>query len=156
MKKALLFVSFFLPALAFLRAENAPATNDRVIAAVRAADDARVAATVAGDRAKMNAVYSNDLRYAHSTGKVDNKAAYIEALVTREAIYTAIDYQERNFVQVAPTIVLMNGRGIFKVATGGQRQDLDLRFLGVWREEQGTWRLVAWQSNRQPAAPATK
>ena len=148
-----------LPLLAlmvgFLRAENSPEGNDKVVAAVRAADDARLAATIAVDRDRMNRVYSNDLRYAHSSGKVDTKASFIEALVAKDAVYYAVDYQERNFVPVAPGIVLMNGRGLFKVATGGQRLDLDLRFLAVWREEQGIWRLIAWQSNRQPA-PAPK
>lgn len=140
-----------------LRAENAAAANDKVIAAVRAADDARVAASVAVDREKLNAVYSNELRYAHSSGKIDTKASFIASLVSKEAVYFAVDYQERNFVPVAPGIVLMNGRGSFKVSTGGApRQDLDLRFLAVWREEQGTWRMIAWQSNRQPAAAPAK
>lgn len=140
-----------------LRAENAAAANDKIIAAVRAADDARVAASVAVDREKLNAVYSNELRYAHSSGKIDTKASFIASLVSKEAVYFAVDYQERNFVPVAPGIVLMNGRGSFKVSTGGApRQDLDLRFLAVWREEQGTWRMIAWQSNRQPAAAPAK
>jgi ketosteroid isomerase-like protein len=140
----------------FARAQN-PAgssakSNLSAIAAVQAADDERLAATIAVDRSRMNAVYSDDLRYAHSSGKVDTKASFIEALVSKEAVYYSVDYQERNFVPGAPGIVLMSGRAIFKVATGGQRQDLDLRFLAVWREEQGAWRLMAWQSSRPPPA----
>jgi hypothetical protein len=129
-------------------------SDDAVIAAVRAADDARLAATIAADPDRMNAVYSKDLRYAHSSGKVDTKAVFIEALVSKEAIYYSYDYQERNFVPAAPGIVLMNGRVFLNVFTGGQRVDLDLRFLAVWREEQGVWRMMAWQSNRPPAAVA--
>ncbi len=141
----------------FLRAENAPAGSDKIIAAVRAADDARLAGSIAVDREKMNAAYSNDLRYAHSSGKIDSKASFIASLVSKEAIYFSVDYQERNFVPVSPGIVLMNGRGTFKVSTGGApRQELDLRFLAVWREEQGVWRMIAWQSNRQPAPTPTK
>lgn len=149
----LLLLAFVSP---FLRAENTPAGSDKIIAAVRAADDARVAATVGVDREKLNAVYSNELRYAHSSGKNDTKASFIASLVSKEAIYFGVDYLERNFVPVAPGVVLMNGRGMFKVSTGGQpRQEFELRFLAVWREEQGVWRMLAWQSNRPPApAPA--
>lgn len=129
-------------------------SGDKVIAAVRAADDARIAAMVAVDRARMSALYSKELRYAHSSGKVDTQASFIESLVTKEIAYYGVEYQERNFVPAVPGIVLMSGGGLFRVATAGQRQELDLRFLAVWREEQGVWRLLAWQSNRQPAPAA--
>jgi hypothetical protein len=135
-------------------AAPAPSNLDQVIAAVRAADDAHLAATIAVDRNRMNAVYSDELRYAHSSGKIDTKASFIDSLVAKEAIYFSVDYVERNFVAAAPGIVLMNGRGLFKVATGGQKADLDLRFHAVWRQEQGVWRLLAWQSSRPPPAAA--
>lgn len=153
--KKLLLLPLLLSLLASVRAENAPAGTDKILAAVRAADDARVVATVAGDRALMNAIYSDDLRYAHSTGQVDGKAAFIAPLAEKRAFYVAIDYKQRDFVPLAPTIVLMGGRGLFTVGPEGQRQVIDLQFLAVWREEQGGWRMVAWQSNHPPA-PAAK
>src|SRR4051812_44013272 len=120
MKKLPLLLPLLALVVGFLRAENSPGGNDKVIAAVRAADDARITASIAVDRNRMNAAYSNDLRYAHSSGKVDNKASFIASLEAKEAVYYSVDYQERNFVPVGPGIVLMNGRGLFKVATGGQ------------------------------------
>lgn len=145
MKKLLLLLPLLFSLLAPVRA------------AVRAADDARVVATIAGDRDLMNAIYSDDLRYAHSTGQVDGKAAFIAPLAEKRAFYVAIHYQQRDFVPLAPTIVLMGGRGLFTVGPEGQRQVIDLQFLAVWREEQGVWRMVAWQSNHPPARmPAAK
>jgi hypothetical protein len=158
MTKLTLLLALFALFTGIAGAENAPGasakSDDAVIAAVRAADDARLAATIAADPNRMNAIYSKDLRYAHSSGKVDTKAAFIAALVSKEAIYYSYDYQERKFVPAAPGIVLMNGRVLLNVFTAGQRVDLDLRFLAVWREEQGVWRMMAWQSNRPPAAVA--
>jgi hypothetical protein len=159
MKTPPLVLTLLVLLVASTHAANSTAASakseDTIIAAVRAADDARLAATIAVDRNRMNAAYSNELRYAHSSGKVDTKAAFIASLEAKEAVYYSVDYQERNIVPAAPGIVLMHGRGLFKVATGGQRADLDLRFLAVWREEQGVWRLLAWQSSRPPP-PAAK
>jgi len=147
-----------LPFLALTAWTLQAAGSDAVITAVRAADDARVTATTAGNRAGIGATYSDDLRYAHSSGKVDTKASFTESLVTRATVYASYKYVERNFVPAAPGIVLMNGRAAVKVQqAGGPAQDLELNFLAVWREENGKWRMLAWQSNRPPApAPAAK
>ncbi|MEY4938498.1 MAG: hypothetical protein RIQ93_233 [Verrucomicrobiota bacterium] len=130
--------------------------DDKVIAAVRAADDERAAAMIAGDRARLTAIFSDDLRYAHSSGTVDTKATFTDSLASGRQKYTAISYDERVFNAIAPGIVLMTGRGHFKVASGATANDLHLGFLAVWREEKGRWRFVAWQSCRilAPATPA--
>jgi ketosteroid isomerase-like protein len=132
------------------------AADTSLVTAVRAADDERVAATKAGDRARLEAIYSDDLRYAHSSGKIDTKASYINSLVTRSTVYETYDYQQRDFKSIAPGVVLMTGRVLIRALSGGQTNELDLNFLAVWREEQGHWRFVAWQSARNPPPAAAK
>ena len=133
------------------------ADDQAVIAAVRAADDARVAATVGADQAKLDAVFSGELRYAHSSGAIDTKASYMDAILSGRTKYVSIDYEDRNFTVAAPGIVLMTGHGRFKAGAPGNPQDLYLGFLAVWREEKGAWRFLAWQSCRvPPPAPANR
>jgi hypothetical protein len=149
-----LLVLAFLPFRA--TAQSAPAAaNDKIIAAVTAADDERQAATKAGDRARLDAIFSDELRYAHSSGHVDTKASYMEALVSHSTVYESFEYPERNFKSVAPGIVLMSGRVLIHSHNGDQKLALDLNFLAVWREENGKWRFLAWQSCRNPAAAPT-
>ena len=135
------------------------AADDKLIAAVRAADDERVAATKAGDKKRLSASYSDELHYAHSSGKVDNKASQIEGIVTSESSYDKIEYPERKFVSAAPGIVLMKGRALFyhtNKKTGAKIIN-DLNYLAVWRNENGKWRFLAWQSCKNPPAePARK
>lgn len=136
----------------------APAESAKLMTAVKAADDERVAATKAGDRARLDAIFSDELRYAHSSGHVDTKASYMQALTSHRTVYETYDYQERNFLPATPGLVLMSGRVLIHSRSGEQKSELDLNFLAVWREENGTWRFLAWQSckNPPPAAPATK
>jgi hypothetical protein len=152
--KTLLRLLPFL-ALAFIAVR---AAEDPVIAAVRAADDERVAATKSANRAHLEAIFSDGLRYAHSSGKVDTKASYIESIVNHTSVYETYDYTARNFVPAGPGVVLMNGRVLIQSRSGDQKNLLDLNFLAVWREENGKWRFFAWQSckNPPPAPPATK
>lgn len=132
------------------------AADDKLIAAVRAADDERVAATKSGDPARLNAIYSDGLHYAHSNGKIDTKASYVDSLVKRTTVYEKYDYQTREFRPAGPGIVLMTGRVLVQSTSGGARQNNDLNFLAVWREEKGQWRFLAWQSCKNPPADAAK
>ncbi|MDR3402524.1 MAG: nuclear transport factor 2 family protein [Chthoniobacter sp.] len=151
--------SVLFPFLAILALSLAPlrAADEPRLTALQAADDERVAATMAGDGPRLTAIYSDDLRYAHSSGAVDTKASYIEALTTGRTKYVAWQYQERNFTFPAPGIALMTGRTRVKVAKADGTVEMVLAFLGVWREEKGQWHFLAWQSGKLPEpTPAAK
>ena len=159
MKTLLRFVSFLALTVISLRAVEIPIQspaeiNDKILADVTAADEERQAATKAGDRARLEAIFSNDLRYAHSSGKIDSKASYTESLVSHQTVYESFDYKERNFMPVAPGVVLMSGRVLVHSRNGLEKVNLDLNFLAVWRLENGHWRFLAWQSCRNPPPAA--
>lgn len=150
MKSILRLLPLLVLAGSFLRA-----ASDPVLAAVQAADDERVAATKAGDPARLDAIFSDALRYAHSSGHVDTKTSYMKALTSHQTVYETYDYVERSFSPVAPGIVLMTGRVLIHSRNGETKNEMDLNFLGVWREENGHWRFLAWQSCKNPPpAPA--
>lgn len=132
-----------------LAAAVASAAPDPAIDAVRRADDARVIATVSADLQQLEAILSADLSYGHSTGKVDTKASYIESIASGRIKYASIIYESRKFTVAAPGIVVMTGRC---VVNNAKPVDNHLSYLAVWREENGVWRFLAWQSSRIPAA----
>jgi hypothetical protein len=152
--------TLFLPAvllLAPLTAQRAAAvpgpTLEASESALKAADKARVEAMQSGNREQLGRIFSDSLRYAHSNGVVDSKASFIETLSTGKTKYVGYEYEERNFSFPTPGIALMTGRTHIKVEAGGALVDSVLSFLAVWREEQGQWRFLAWQSCRLPPAP---
>ena len=65
--------------------------------------------------------------------------------------YLTLEYEERAFTFPAPGIALMTGRAHVKVANATGEADMVLSFLSVWREEDGKWRFLAWQSCKLPA-----
>ena len=153
MKRLLPHFVFFLFAAVLttgLRADEA-----QIIATVRAADDERVAATLAANAQRLETVLSDQLHYAHSSGKIDTKATFVDALVTRHTVYESIEYEQRNFRLISPEVALMSGRAKVKVRSGEQKIDLDLVYLAVWREENGRWRFLAWQSTKLPPPAVT-
>ena len=126
--------------------------QDAQFAPLRAADNERVAAIIAADPARLDAILSDDLHYAHSNGVTDDKAAFIESLTSRRAIYKSFEYTRHRFIPAGPGVMLMTGRVLVRIANAEGERLLDLNFLAVWREEGGRWRFLAWQSSRNPPA----
>ena len=139
-----------LPFLALGLIRLSGAEHNAVIAAVIAADEERMAATKAGDAARLDAIFSDELRYAHANGVVDSKASYTESLVSKKTVYQKFNYQERTVRPAGPGVALMSGRVLIDVSSGGPTNTVDLNYLAVWREENGRWRFLAWQSCRNP------
>jgi hypothetical protein len=150
--------STFLLIVCLYTAAVVQAADDPRLAAVRAADDQRVSATLAADRAKLAAVLSDELRYAHSSGLVDTKKSYVESIASGRTKYHVIQFEERNFTFPAAGIALESGRAHMKATSPTGESDSIFSFLAVWREENGHWRFLAWQSCRLPPAtpPGTK
>ena len=146
--------SLFLPCLVLLSlVASLRAAND---AAWRAADDARVQAMVSADPAKLAAVFSDDLLYVHSSGKADTKASFTAALSSGRSKYNAITYEQREFREVAPGLVLMYGRCRVLLGQKAPFNELHLSFLAAYRLEKGVWRFLAWQSCKLPEETAKK
>jgi ketosteroid isomerase-like protein len=145
---ALLFV--------FAAALFARADDSAILTAVRAADDERVAAIKAADAARLDAVFSDQLLYTHSNGKLDNKQAYVGALVSGKTVYEVYEYQQRDFHIAAPDIVLMTARMTIKAKSAAGALASDLSVLAVWRNEGGKWRFLAWQSAKLSPPPPAK
>ena len=143
-----------LPLLVLFCAPLLAADENPDFTAVRQADDARVAATKSGDRAALEAIFSDSLNYAHSSGAVNDKQTYINAIVSGKTKYAAITFENRKFTAAGPGVVLITGHETLVEVKGDTSDTLILNFLGVWHQENGAWRFLAWQSNRlnKPAA----
>jgi len=114
--------------------------------AVRAADERRIQATVGGNIATLEKLLSDELMYAHADGRVQNKAQYITALATNQTKYVSVEPQEVTFQSIDTDAATLSGRAKLTVESNGRQLSFTLRFLAVWRREDGHWRLLAYQS----------
>lgn len=151
MHRRYLWILFILAALPLARAAS------DVLAAVQRADAARVKATIAGDAARLGELLADDLIYGHNDGRVQTKAEFISAVASNQVKYEAFDYEDAKWTETAPHVVTMTGLVHLKVSRGATRVEFVLRVLAVWREDDGQWRLHAYQSARLPesASPTT-
>jgi hypothetical protein len=139
----------FARVLAFLALLAAPlhAAMPPAIAAVQA-DQARIKAMMAGDAPALSNLLSDQLRFAHSDGRVESKADYVKNLLAGDTAYADIKLTETETKQIAPDVVFVLGAQQMRKRLGPDWSEIKLRYLGVWRNEGGAWRMVAWQSAR--------
>lgn len=115
--------------------------------AVRAADAARIKAFIAADRAALGSILGEDLTYTHSSGRLDNKSAIIDAITSGKTQYHSMVPGEV-VVRLYGDVAILTGRAAVNVTTDGQLLDLKLRFTSVYTKRDGRWQFIAWQSTR--------
>ena len=129
-----------------------------VVAAARAAespaeivlraDAARLAAMGKTDGAALAKILSDEIIFIHSDGRSEPKADYIKNLTAGDTAYSDLKTTDVNARQIAADVIVLTGTQEMKKKLGPAWSELKLRFISVWRNESGTWRMVAWQSMR--------
>ncbi|MDB6093250.1 MAG: hypothetical protein JWM32_812 [Verrucomicrobia bacterium] len=145
--------------LALILSASLPARAASVEDDVRAADTKRVLATIAGNDARLSPLLSNALIYAHADGRVQTKAEFLNAVKSARFKYEAYDYDDVKVTKVTDEVVIMTGKAHLRATAGDVHVAFALKFLAVWRSEEGVWRLFAYQSAKlsEPAVtPAAK
>ncbi len=118
-----------------------------VIAALKA-DQARLAAMAAGDAAALGRLMSDQLNFVHSDGRVESKKDYVQNVLAGDVAYADVKTLDVETTQITHDVVVVFGVQQMRKRLGAEWSNITLRYLGVWRNESGSWRLVAWQSAR--------
>ena len=99
------------------------------------------------DLAALAALLHDDLVYTHSSGVVDSKASYLEALRSGRTRYLSVEQRSQE-VKMIGDVALMIGASHIEVEVESARKSLDLRALAVWTVTPAGWQFIAWQSCR--------
>jgi ketosteroid isomerase-like protein len=122
--------------------------------AVRQADAARIQATTARDVTRLRGLLSDRLSYSQFEGNALTKEQFLAAVVVSPKHYDGYQYDDLNFLEIAPTVVTVTGRATVKATVGKKISAASFRILAVWRQEDAAWKLLAYQSSPLPALPA--
>lgn len=119
--------------------------SDTDLEIVSVLEDARITAMCEQDDEALDRLLSDAMVYTHSSGSVDTKATFLDNVRNGPVQYKTIDRSEDSVRLVGDT-ALFSGRAAIHLEFGGHPVDLDLRYLAVWVQVDGTWRFEAWHS----------
>lgn len=133
-------------ALAFLLALATPAfAQSPDEAAVARAMDALSKAITTVDKAQLEALTWPELNYGHSAGRVENRAQFVDALVTKKSVLTSIDVTKQ-VMQFVGDLAITRGHMTAMVVSSGTPTKTELEYMMVWQKRGGEWKLLARQA----------
>jgi ketosteroid isomerase-like protein len=109
-------------------------------------DAARLEAMRKSDGAALAKILSDDVVFIHSDGRSESKRDYIKNMTAGDTAYIDLKTSEVQARQIATDVIVLSGAQEMKKKLGPTWSEIKIRFMSVWRNEGGTWRMVAWQS----------
>lgn len=105
-------------------------------------------AVIAVDKAGMEASVSDGLQYGHSSGLLENKTAFVEAITSGNSRFITMDLTEQkiSFPNKNTAIVVHKLSGTTK--NKGVDGTIKLHVLQVWQKEKGKWVMIARQATK--------
>lgn len=106
-------------------------------------------AMVDPDKSTLDRLTSPKLSYGHSAGKVEDKASFVNSLVSGASDFVSIKLSEQSvFVSGNTAIVRHNLEG--STNDGGKPATVKLHVLLVWNQRGTSWQLLARQAVKLP------
>ena len=112
-------------------------------------DKKRMTAMAQKDVAALRTMLCKGLIYTHSSGRQDTKDSLIEGMEKGTTVYTSVVPSEVKAQDLGNAVVL-TGVAAISVNSNGKPNAFRVRFTDVYQNQNGTWRMVTWQSTKIP------
>jgi ketosteroid isomerase-like protein len=104
-----------------------------------------------GDKASLEKLADSRLSYGHSSGVLEDKAAFVGNIVSGKSDFVKIDLSGQTITVVGNTATVRHTLDA-ETNDGGKPGKVHLKILLVWVKEGGQWKLLARQAVKEPVA----
>ena len=139
MKKLILLSTLFISSLSFINAQSAEET--KVLDTVEMLRKAMINP----DKAIFEKIIHQDLSYGHSSGNIETKAMFIEALVSGNSDFKTIDLTEQT-VKIIGNTAIVRHKLFAETTNKGVSGTTKLNVLLIFQKVRGNWVLLARQA----------
>lgn len=127
-------------ALAPARAQTSDA------AAVAEAVAALTKAMLTPDKARLEALTADQLSYGHSSGKVEDKATFVDVVASKKTVYKSIELSNQTIVIAGNDAIVRHAWESESGSGDGKWNVSKIGVLQVWQKQASGWRLLARQA----------
>ena len=97
------------------------------------------------DKATLDKLTMDELSYGHSSGLIQDKAAFEEALLSGASDFVSIELSDQTMKVVGNTAWVRHKLSAM-TNDGGKPGEAHLSVLLIWMKQKGQWRLLARQA----------
>jgi ketosteroid isomerase-like protein len=112
-------------------------------------DKQRMTAMAQKDVAALKNIICKGLVYTHSSGRQDTKESLLDGMESGSTVYTSMVPSEVKAQDLGNAVVL-TGVAAISVDSKGKSNSFRVRFTDVYENQNGTWRMITWQSTKLP------
>ena len=107
--------------------------------------DALHKAIVAVDKTQLEGLTWPELSYGHSSGRIETKAQFVEALVTKKSILSKIELSKMT-TSIVGDLAIVRGHFSGISESTGKPVPTEIELLLIWQKRGGDWKLLARQA----------
>lgn len=139
MKKTMsvLIVCFMISLAGLAQSKEEKEVSARVEALRKAMQDA--------DKSALENIAAEQLSYGHSNGKIEDKAAFVEAIASGKNDFINIEVSDL-MVRIVGNTAIARHNLTGDVANDGVPGKINLGLLLVWQKQKNEWKLIARQA----------
>ena len=134
-----------LGATAFVGSAQAESADEATVK--RAVEELRTA-WFKQDKAKLESLTAEQLSYSHSDARLENKAKFIDGVMTRKATFKSLEFPDLT-VQTVGNVAVARHLWVSESELEGKVTNTKIGVLQVWQKQDG-WKLLARASWRLP------
>jgi ketosteroid isomerase-like protein len=123
------------------------ATDDEE--SVKQAVDALRKAILAQDKAKLETLTAQQLSYSHSDARVEDKAKFINGVMTRKAVVKSLEFPDLTIAIVGNNAIVRHLL-VQESELEGKVTNTKIGVLQVWQKQDSGWKLLARAAIRLP------
>jgi hypothetical protein len=113
---------------------------------VQAAVESFIQGIIKADRQLLEAVTSENLVYGHSSGKVQDKAAFIDEVISLQPNdYLTIDLTNQT-ITVSGDVAVVRHIYSSEYLSNNEKKNLRIGNVLIWQKKHGKWKLLARQA----------
>ncbi|OOQ45157.1 DUF4440 domain-containing protein [Pseudomonas fluorescens] len=140
MKKATVLIGFLCLFSGYVAAT--PATADKDVAQ---AVDHLTQAMLHKDIPELNALTAENLTYGHSSGKIQDKQAFIADIETGKSAFKTLEMQNQS-ITVSGDVALVRHHFSAQALKGTEVVPTEIENFQIWQKQNGKWLLVGRQA----------
>ncbi|WP_122153306.1 nuclear transport factor 2 family protein [Paraburkholderia sp.] len=121
----------------------------KLIEAIRGLERDRFRAMVDGNGPLLDSLLSETVSYVHTNGKRETKRQFVDGITAGRRRYRQIEIQSQEVLPVGrETCVIVTGRALIEMEANNGALLFPIAYTALHAQEDGEWRLVAWQATR--------
>lgn len=106
-------------------------------------------AMIAVDTNVLKQLTADKLSYGHSIGLIEDKAAFVNDLVTGKTAFVSITLSDQT-ISISGDAAIVRHRFVAELNNNHSPGTVDLMVLQVWQKQKGDWKLLARQAAKIP------